>query len=76
MHVNARSLNHDPNHILDRDPKHLSKRDSSPCEHSLCLLERQLSDMKLWNQAKIVIYMYMPTGITNKEHEPRVKTYL
>ena len=37
MHVNARSLNHDPNHVLDRDPKHLSERDSSPCEHSLYL---------------------------------------
>ena len=37
MHVNARSSNHDPNHVLDRDPKRLSERDSSPCEHSLCL---------------------------------------
>ena len=34
MHVNARSSNHDPNHVLDRDPKRLSERDSSPCEHS------------------------------------------
>ena len=33
MHVNARSSNHDPNHVLDRDPKRLSERDSSPCEH-------------------------------------------
>ena len=33
MHVNARSSNHDPNHVLDRDPKRLSQRDSSPCEH-------------------------------------------
>ena len=36
MHVNARSSNHDPNHVLDRDPN-ISERDSSPCEHSLCL---------------------------------------
>ena len=36
MHVNARSSNHDPNHVLDRDPKRLLKRDSSPFEHSLC----------------------------------------
>ena len=34
MHVNARSSNHDPNHVLDRDPKRLLERDSSPCEHS------------------------------------------
>ena len=34
MHVNARSSNHDPNHVLDRDPKRLSERDSSPCEQS------------------------------------------
>ena len=34
MHVNARSSNHDPNHVLDREPKRLSERDSSPCEHS------------------------------------------
>ena len=34
MHVNARSSNHDPNHVLDRDPKRLSEIDSSPCEHS------------------------------------------
>ena len=34
MHVNARSSNHDPNHVLDRDSKRLSERDSSPCEHS------------------------------------------
>ena len=33
-HVNARSSNHDPNHVLDRDLKRLSERDSSPCEHS------------------------------------------
>ena len=38
MHVNARSSNHDPNHVLDRDPKHLSERDSSPYEHSHSLL--------------------------------------
>ena len=31
MHVNARSSNHDPNHVLDRNPKRLSERDSSPC---------------------------------------------
>ena len=37
MHVNARSSNHDPNHVLDRDPKRLSERDSSPCEHSQCI---------------------------------------
>ena len=37
MHVNARSSNHDPNHVLDRDPKCLSERDSSPCENSHCL---------------------------------------
>ena len=36
MHVNARSSNHDPNHVLNRDPKCLSERDSSPCEHSQC----------------------------------------
>ena len=34
MHVNARSSNHDPNHVLDRDPKRLSERDSFSCEHS------------------------------------------
>ena len=34
MHVNARSSNHDPNHILDRDPKCLSERDSFSCKHS------------------------------------------
>ena len=34
MHVNARSSNHDPNHVLDRNPKSLLERDSSPCEHS------------------------------------------
>ena len=38
MHVNARSSNHDPNHVLDRDPKHLLERDSSPCEHSQSLV--------------------------------------
>ena len=38
MHVNARSSNHDPNHVLDRDPKRLSERDSSQCEHSHCLV--------------------------------------
>ena len=37
MHVNARSSNHDPNHVLDRDPKRLSERDSFSCEHSLCI---------------------------------------
>ena len=41
MHVNARSSNHDPNHVLDRDPKRLSERDSSPCEHSHCVLQEQ-----------------------------------
>ena len=30
-HVNARSSNHDPNHV----PKRLSERDSSPCKHTL-----------------------------------------
>ena len=45
MHVNARSSNHDPNHVLDRDPKRLSERDSSPCEHSHYLIE-----MTLWFQ--------------------------
>ena len=39
MHVNARSSNHDPNHVLDRDPKRLSERDSSPPEHSQSLFE-------------------------------------
>ena len=39
MHVNARSSNHDPNHVLDRDPKRLSERDSSPCEHSQYFIE-------------------------------------
>ena len=34
MHVNAHSLNHDPNHKADRDPKHLLERDSFLCEHS------------------------------------------
>ena len=34
MHVNARSSNHDPNHVLDRDLKRLSERDSFSCEHS------------------------------------------
>ena len=34
MHVNARSSNHDPNHVLDHDPKRDWERDSSPCEHS------------------------------------------
>ena len=38
MHVNARSSNHDPNHVLDRYSKRLSERDSSPCEHSHYLL--------------------------------------
>ena len=41
MHVNARSSNHDPNHVLDRDPKRLSERDSSPCEHSLCWVAQE-----------------------------------
>ena len=34
MHVNTRSSNHDPNHVLDRDPKRLSERDSFSCEQS------------------------------------------
>ena len=44
MHVNARSSNHDPNHVLDRNLKHLSERNSSPCEHS------QSHTRKLWVQ--------------------------
>ena len=39
MHVNARSSNHDPNHVLDRDPKRLSECDSFSCEHSQCSQE-------------------------------------
>ena len=35
--VNARSSNHDPNHVLDRDPKRLSERDSFSCKHSHCV---------------------------------------
>ena len=34
-HVNARSSNHDPNHVLNHVPKRLSERDSSPCKHTL-----------------------------------------
>ena len=52
MHVNARSSNQDPNHILDRDPKCLLERDSSPCEHSqyhLCLpLKMCLWVVEMW----------------------------
>ena len=33
-HVNARSSNHDPNHVLNHVPKRLSERDSSPCKHT------------------------------------------
>ena len=33
-HVNKRSSNHDPNHVLDRVLKPLSERDSSPCKHT------------------------------------------
>ena len=36
-HVNARSSNHDPNHVLNHVPKRLSERDSSPCKHTHCL---------------------------------------
>ena len=43
MHVNTRSSNHDPNHVLDRDPKRLSEHDSSPCEHSRRCLHVQSS---------------------------------
>ena len=46
MHVNARSSNHDPNHVLDRDPKRLSERDSSPCEHSHCVLQEQETNIQ------------------------------
>ena len=51
MHVNARSSNHDPNHVLDRDPKCLSEHDSSPCEHSQSCqpLEAQISTQTLKN---------------------------
>ena len=35
-HVNKRSSNHDPNHVLDRVLKRLSERDSSPCKHTHC----------------------------------------
>ena len=38
MHVNTRSSNHDPNHVLDCDPKRLSECDSFSCEHSLCYI--------------------------------------
>ena len=38
MHVNARSVNHGPNHEADRDPKRLSERDSFLCEHSQCVI--------------------------------------
>ena len=38
MHVNARSSNHNPNHVLARDPKRLSERDSFSCEHSRRLM--------------------------------------
>ena len=34
MHVNARSSNHDLNHVLDRDPKRLLERDPFSCEHN------------------------------------------
>ena len=39
VHVNARSSNHYPNHVLDHDLKRLSERDSSPSEHSQCQLD-------------------------------------
>ena len=41
MLVNARSLNHYPNHEADRDPKRLSERDSLLCEqaHSITHLQ-------------------------------------
>ena len=45
MHVNARSSNHDPNHVLDRDPKRLSERDSSPCEHSLYITKNSTGEI-------------------------------
>ena len=40
MHVNARSSNPNPNHVLDRDPKRLSERDSFSCEHSLYNIDK------------------------------------
>ena len=38
-HVNARSSNHDPNHVLNHVPKRLSERDSSHVNtYTQCLL--------------------------------------
>ena len=53
MHVNARSSNHDPSHVLDRNPKRLSERDSFSCEHSHC-----------WLRARRVLILYRVYRIT------------
>ena len=46
-HVNERSSNHDPNHVLNHIPKRLSERDSSPCKHTHCL---KLYQMECYSQ--------------------------
>ena len=47
MHVNARSSNHHPNHVLDCDLKRLLERDSFSCEHSHCFTKDRTLYLKV-----------------------------
>ena len=53
-HVNARSSNHDPNHVLNHVPKRLSERDSSPCKHTHYLRYEEAENIHYINSLTVI----------------------